>query len=90
MSLSAAPVPIEQLTDATGGFIAAYTFDVFSSLDGFGSASGGDWGGYSGKQGRELLDHRLALYGEEQLMVFGANTYRLLASMPPRAPRSRT
>jgi dihydrofolate reductase len=60
---------------------ATYTFDVFSSLDGFGSASGGDWGGYWGKQGRELLDHRLALYGEEQRMVFGANTYRLFASM---------
>ncbi|HEY3577031.1 MAG TPA: dihydrofolate reductase family protein [Gaiellaceae bacterium] len=58
---------------------ATYTFDVFSSLDGFGSASGGDWGGYWGKQGRELLDHRLALYREEQRMVFGANTYRLFA-----------
>ncbi len=30
---------------------ATYTFDVFSSLDGFGSHSGGDWGGYWGKQG---------------------------------------
>src|SRR4051812_50133241 len=60
---------------------ATYTFDVFSSLDGFGSASGGDWGGYWGKQGPELLDHRLALYSEEQWMVFGANTYRLFASM---------
>jgi dihydrofolate reductase len=58
---------------------ASYTFDVFSSLDGFGSVSGGDWGGYWGKQGPELLDHRLALYGEEQRMVFGANTYRLFA-----------
>ena len=58
-----------------------YTFDVFSSLDGFGSASGGDWGGYWGKQGPELLDHRLALYSEEQRMVFGANTYRLFAEM---------
>jgi len=58
---------------------ATYTFDVFSSLDGFGSVSGGDWGGYWGKQGPELLDHRLALYGEEQRMVFGANTYRLFA-----------
>ena len=55
---------------------ATYTFDVFSSLDGFGSISGGDWGGYWGKQGPELLDHRLALFGEEQRMVFGANTYR--------------
>jgi dihydrofolate reductase len=58
---------------------ATYTFDVFSSLDGFGSASGGDWGGYWGKQGPELLEHRLALYSEEQRMVFGANTYRLFA-----------
>ncbi|WP_328498715.1 dihydrofolate reductase family protein [Streptomyces sp. NBC_00414] len=52
-----------------------YTFDVFSSLDGFGAA-GGNWTGYWGKQGSELLDHRLAQYGEEQRMVFGANTYR--------------
>ncbi len=58
---------------------ATYTFDVFSSLDGFGSASGGEWGGYWGKQGPELLDHRLALYSEEQRMVFGASTYRLFA-----------
>jgi len=25
---------------------ATYTFDVFSSLDGYGSQSGGNWGGY--------------------------------------------
>jgi len=59
---------------------ATYTFDVFSSLDGYGSASA-DWSGYWGKQGPELLDHRLALYGDEQRMVFGANTYRLFARM---------
>jgi dihydrofolate reductase len=59
---------------------ATYTFDVFSSLDGYGSASA-DWSGYWGKQGPELLDHRLALYGEEQRMVFGAETYRLFARM---------
>ena len=41
---------------------ATYTFDVFSSLDGFGSyGDDGDWGGYWGKQGPELLDHRLGL-----------------------------
>ena len=49
---------------------ATYTFDVFSSLDGYGAA-GGDWTGYWGKQGPELLDHRLNLYGEEQRMVSG-------------------
>ena len=59
---------------------ATYTFDVFSSLDGYGSHSG-DWGGYWGKQGPELLDHRLALYGEQQRIVFGANTYRAFARM---------
>jgi dihydrofolate reductase len=60
---------------------ATYTFDVFSSLDGFGSVSGGDWGGYWGKQGPELLDRRFDLYDGDQRMVFGANTYRLFAQM---------
>lgn len=61
---------------------AVYTFDIFSSLDGFGSINEkGDWGGYWGKQGPELLDHRLALYEEEQRMVFGAKTYRAFAQM---------
>ncbi|MYW00531.1 dihydrofolate reductase family protein [Streptomyces sp. SID3343] len=57
-----------------------YTFDIFSSLDGFGAA-GGDWTGYWGKQGPQLLDHRLAQYREEQRMVLGANTYRQFAQM---------
>lgn len=57
-----------------------YTFDVFSSVDGFGAA-GGDWTGYWGKQGPELLDHRLALYQADQRMVLGANTYRLFVQM---------
>jgi dihydrofolate reductase len=57
-----------------------YTFDVFSSLDGYGAASG-DWTGYWGKQGPELLEHRLALYREEQRMVFGANTFRAFVRM---------
>ena len=59
---------------------ATYTFDIFSSLDGYGSHHG-DWGGYWGKQGPELLDHRLAVYGPEQRMVFGASTYRQFARM---------
>ncbi|MFI6996341.1 dihydrofolate reductase family protein [Nocardia sp. NPDC050175] len=60
---------------------ATYTFDVFSSLDGFGGVSGGDWGGYWGKQGPELLDHRLAMFAAEQRMVFGANTYRMFVEV---------
>jgi len=59
---------------------ATYTFDVFSSLDGYGAASA-NWSGYWGKQGPELLDRRLALYSTGQRMVFGANTYREFAQM---------
>ncbi|MQM27376.1 dihydrofolate reductase family protein [Glycomyces albidus] len=60
---------------------ATYTFDVFSSLDGFGSVSGGDWGGYWGKQGPEFLAHRLEQYRADQRMVFGANTFRAFTEM---------
>ena len=59
---------------------ATYTFDVFSSLDGYGAA-GGDWTGYWGKQGPEFLDHRLAQYSVDQRMVLGANTYREFVQM---------
>ena len=56
---------------------AVYTWDVFSTLDGYGSyGPDGDWGGYWGKQGPEFLDRRRAVIGEEQRMVLGANTFR--------------
>ena len=61
---------------------ATYTFDIFSTLDGYGSyGPDGDWGGYWGKQGPELLAHRLSLYDHEQRMVFGANTFRQFGEM---------
>jgi dihydrofolate reductase len=61
---------------------ATYTFDVFSSLDGYGSYTApGDWGGYWGKQGPGFLGHRLAVYDGEQRMVFGANTFRAFVQM---------
>jgi dihydrofolate reductase len=67
---------------------ATYTFDIFSSLDGYGSHHG-DWGGYWGKQGPELLAHRLALYEDATRMVFGANTYRQFVRMlGPADPES--
>ena len=59
---------------------ATYTFDVFSSLDGYGAATA-PWTGYWGKQGPEFLDYRFALYRPDQRMVLGATTYRLFASM---------
>jgi dihydrofolate reductase len=61
---------------------ATYTFDVFCSLDGFASYDdSGDWGGYWGKQGPEFLDHRLAVCGEEQRLILGANTFRQFAEI---------
>jgi dihydrofolate reductase len=56
---------------------ATYTWDVFSTLDGYGSfGPEGDWGGYWSKQGPELLAYRAALFDTEQRMVFGATTFR--------------
>jgi dihydrofolate reductase len=59
---------------------ATYTYDVFTSLDGYGAA-GGDWTGYWGKQGPELLERRLDAYSADQRMVFGANTFRAFTRM---------
>ena len=61
---------------------ATYTFDVFSTLDGYGSyGDDGDWGGYWGKQGPELLEHRLASFDAQPRMVFGATTFRQFVQM---------
>src|SRR3954464_3298097 len=61
---------------------AVYTWDVFSTLDGYGTyAEGADWGGYWGKQGPELLEHRAALFDTEQRMVYGATTFREMAQI---------
>ncbi|MEV6340730.1 dihydrofolate reductase family protein [Nocardia vinacea] len=61
---------------------ATYTFDVFSTLDGFASyGDDGDWGGYWGKQGPEFLDRRLAVISEKQRMILGANTFRLFVQL---------
>ncbi|MBW9216206.1 dihydrofolate reductase family protein [Mumia sp. zg.B53] len=69
---------------------ASYTFDIVSTLDGFGSyGEGGDWGGYWGKQGPEFLAHRLAQCEAEQRMVLGANTYReFVEILGPSAERT--
>lgn len=61
---------------------ASYTWDVFCTLDGYGSYDEhGDWGGYWGKQGPEFLDHRLTQYDQELRLVLGANTYRAFSQM---------
>lgn len=61
---------------------AVYTWDVFSTLDGYGSFTlGADWGGYWGRQGPELLDRRACLFEPDQLMIFGATTFREVAQI---------
>jgi dihydrofolate reductase len=56
---------------------ATYTWDVFCTLDGYGTyGPDGDWGGYWSKQGPELLEHRASMFDTEQRMVFGATTFR--------------
>ncbi|MFE0258318.1 dihydrofolate reductase family protein [Streptomyces sp. NPDC059010] len=68
---------------------AIYTWDVFSTLDSFGSyGPDGDWGGYWGKQGPEFLDNRLAVMGEEQRLVLGANTFRQFMELLGPIPES--
>jgi dihydrofolate reductase len=69
---------------------ATYTFDIFTSLDGFASyGPPGDWGGYWGKHGPEFLAHRLAQYEAEQRLVLGANTYReFVEILGPSAERT--
>ncbi|MFI2228797.1 dihydrofolate reductase family protein [Nocardia testacea] len=59
-----------------------YTFDIFTTLDGFASYDEtGDWGGYWGKHGPEFLDHRFAVLNEDQRLILGANTFRTFVEM---------
>jgi dihydrofolate reductase len=63
---------------------ATYTWDVYSTLDGFASYNeDGDWGGYWGKQGPEFLDHRSKVLNEHQRLVLGANTFRQFVELIP-------
>src|SRR5690349_23377554 len=65
---------------------AIYTYDIVCTLDGFASFEGGDWGGFWGKHGPELLDHRFEQYREEQRLVLGANTYRQFVELLGPSP----
>lgn len=64
---------------------ATYTWDVFSTLDGFGSfdtgPQGTDWGGYWSQQGPELLEWRARLFDEPLRMIYGATTFREVAGV---------
>jgi len=61
---------------------ALYTWDVFSTLDGYGSFTApARWGGYWDKQGPELLEHRAQVFSTRQRMVYGATTFREVAEI---------
>ncbi len=53
---------------------ATLTVDFFCSLDGYGSAEG--WPGYWGKEGPELIADRIRTFAQDQVLVFGATTFR--------------
>jgi dihydrofolate reductase len=54
---------------------ATLTVDYFCSLDGYGMAEG--WPGYWGKEGPEVVEDRVRTFAQDQVLVFGANTFRL-------------
>lgn len=51
-----------------------FTVDFFCSLDGYGMAHG--WPGYWGKEGPELIEDRVRTFAQDQVLVFGATTFR--------------
>jgi dihydrofolate reductase len=51
------------------------TVDYFCSLDGYGMARG--WPGYWGKEGHEVREDRVRTFAQDQVLVFGATTFRL-------------
>jgi dihydrofolate reductase len=57
--------------------LATYTAKLFTTLDGFGTGRVGYWG----KDGPELREHQARTFfaAEDQTLVFGAKTYRLMA-----------
>ncbi|MDA3648344.1 dihydrofolate reductase family protein [Saccharopolyspora indica] len=52
-----------------------FTVDFFCSVDGYGSAV--NWPGYWGKEGPEVREDRVRTFAQDQVLVFGATTFRL-------------
>jgi len=59
--------------------MSTLTIDLFSSLDGFGGAEG--WPGYYGKEGPEFMAWLKEELAEDQVMLMGANTYRMMSQI---------
>jgi dihydrofolate reductase len=57
--------------------MATYTVYLFTTLDGFGTGRVAFWG----KEGPELVERHAQIFfaGEDETLVFGANTYRGMA-----------
>jgi dihydrofolate reductase len=56
--------------------MATYTVYLFTTLDGFGTGRVAYWG----KEGPELVERHARIFfaGEDETLVFGANTYRMM------------
>jgi dihydrofolate reductase len=66
--------------------MVSYTADMFMSLDGFGTGPVGYWG----KEGPELVEQRKRVFfaGQDETLVLGANTYRLMERFAAEQPNS--
>ncbi len=63
-----------QNTEGKNTMSTTFTVDFFCSLDGYGMAEG--WPGYWGKEGPELIEDRVRTFSQDQVLVFGATTFR--------------
>lgn len=61
---------------------ATLTVDFFCSVDGYGMAEG--WPGYWGKEGPEVVADRVRTFEKDEVLLFGANTFRLFRMLVTR------
>jgi dihydrofolate reductase len=61
---------------------ATLTVDFFCSVDGYGMAEG--WPGYWGKEGPEVVADRVRTFEQDEVLLFGANTFRLFRMLVTR------
>jgi dihydrofolate reductase len=61
---------------------ATLTVDFFCSVDGYGMAEG--WPGYWGKEGPDVIADRVRTFEQDEVLLFGANTFRLFRMLVTR------
>ena len=62
------------------------TVDFFCSIDGYGRAK--CWPGYWGKEGPEVIEDRARTFAQDQVLIFGATTFRQLPEVRDHVRRA--